>query len=195
MYVGPNCTFIDVCPSESSVQEVQLKVLISSLQLHLLLYHILVSRKPPTRMRMGVYRCQYSLRRAPHDVRCRLSDLDSNSPNLPRGTVCTATAFTFETSTPPSGRATVNRVLSFTDFCSNGISGPEWAKAIHIGDDCWFGGSVIVLPGVKIGNGCTIGAGSVVTKDIPDRSIAVGNPARVIKTINLDGTTSPVGKA
>lgn len=95
----------------------------------------------------------------------------------------------------PDGRATVNRVLSFTDFCSNGISGPEWAKPIHIGDDCWFGGSVIVLPGVRIGNGCTIGAGAVVTKDIPDRSIAVGNPARVIKTINLDGTTSPVGKA
>jgi acetyltransferase-like isoleucine patch superfamily enzyme len=193
VYVGPNCTFIDVCPSESPVQEVRLKVLISSLQLHLLLYHFLVSRKPPERLRMGVYRCQYSLRRAPHDVRCWLSDLDSNSPNLPRGTVCTATSS--ETSTQPSGRATVNRVSSFTELSSNGISGPEWAKPIHIGDDCWLGGSVIVLPGVKIGNACTIGAGAVVTKDIPDRSIAVGNPARVIKTINLDGTTSPVGKA
>lgn len=59
----------------------------------------------------------------------------------------------------------------------------EWAKPVTIGDNCWLGGSVTILPGVTIGNRCTIGAGSVVVTDIPDDSIAVGNPARVIKKI------------
>ncbi len=59
----------------------------------------------------------------------------------------------------------------------------EWAKPVTIGDNVWIGGSVTILPGVTIGDNCTIGAGSVVTHDIPPRSIAVGNPARVIKTI------------
>lgn len=60
----------------------------------------------------------------------------------------------------------------------------EWAKAVTIGDNCWIGGSVTILPGVSIGNGCTIGAGSVVTKDIPDNCVAVGNPARVIRRMD-----------
>jgi len=59
----------------------------------------------------------------------------------------------------------------------------EWAEPVTIGDNVWIGGSVTILPGVTIGNNVTIGAGSVVTKDIPDNCIAVGNPARVIKTI------------
>lgn len=46
----------------------------------------------------------------------------------------------------------------------NGTRGPEYGKEIHIGEDCWIGGNVIVLPGVTIGNGVVIGAGSVVTK-------------------------------
>ncbi|KAI9774022.1 MAG: hypothetical protein M1839_001906 [Geoglossum umbratile] len=65
----------------------------------------------------------------------------------------------------------------------NGLKGPEFGKEIHIGEDCWFGGSVVVLPGVTIGNGSTIGAGSVVTKDIPPYSVAAGNPARVIRSL------------
>ena len=57
-------------------------------------------------------------------------------------------------------------------------------KDIYIGNDCFLGVGVIVLPGVRIGNNCIIGAGSVVTKDIPDNSIAAGNPARLIRLKN-----------
>jgi len=53
--------------------------------------------------------------------------------------------------------------------------------AVQIGNAVWIGDSVIILPGIKIGDGAIIGAGSVVTKSIPPFSIAVGNPARVIK--------------
>lgn len=59
-----------------------------------------------------------------------------------------------------------------------------YARPVTIGDGCWIGGGVIILPGVNIGNGCVIGAGSVVTKDIPENSLAVGNPCRVIRKIN-----------
>lgn len=57
----------------------------------------------------------------------------------------------------------------------------EWAEPVTIGDNVWIGGSVTILPGVSIGNNVTIGAGSVVTKDIPDNTVAVGNPCRVIR--------------
>lgn len=63
-------------------------------------------------------------------------------------------------------------------FCST------YALPIKIGNGCWLGGGVIVLPGVTIGDGSVIGAGSVVTKDIPAHSLAVGNACRVIRTIN-----------
>ena len=54
-------------------------------------------------------------------------------------------------------------------------------QGIRIGDDCWFGNSVIVLDGVSIGVGSVVGAGSVVTRDVPPRTIVAGNPARVIR--------------
>ncbi|HAH56005.1 MAG TPA: sugar O-acetyltransferase [Flavobacterium sp.] len=60
----------------------------------------------------------------------------------------------------------------------------ENALPISIGNDCWIGGNTVILPGITIGNGCVIGAGSVVTKNIPDNSLAVGNPAKVIKKLN-----------
>lgn len=60
----------------------------------------------------------------------------------------------------------------------------EYGAPIRIGDDCWLGGGVIVCPGVTIGDRVVIGAGSVVTKDIPSDSVAVGNPARVIRKLD-----------
>lgn len=59
----------------------------------------------------------------------------------------------------------------------------EWAKPVRIGNNCWLGGSVTILPGVTIGDNVSIGAGSVVLSDIPSDSVAVGNPCRVIKKI------------
>lgn len=63
-----------------------------------------------------------------------------------------------------------------------------YALPVTIGDGCWIGGGVIILPGINIGNGSVIGAGSVVTKDIPENCVAVGNPCRVIRKINGNGT-------
>lgn len=57
----------------------------------------------------------------------------------------------------------------------------EWAEPVTIGDNCWIGGGVTILPGVSIGDNVTIGAGSVVVDDIPSDTVAVGNPARVVK--------------
>lgn len=64
--------------------------------------------------------------------------------------------------------------------------GFEKAGPIHIGSNTWFGGHVAVLPGVTIGEGSVIGAGSVVTKDIPPHSLAVGNPCKVVRKIDND---------
>ena len=58
-----------------------------------------------------------------------------------------------------------------------------YAKPVNIGNDCWLGANVVVCPGVTIGEGCVIGAGSVVVKDIPPHSFAAGNPCRVIREI------------
>lgn len=60
----------------------------------------------------------------------------------------------------------------------------EYAYPVSIGKDSWIGGGVVICPGVKIGDKCIIGAGSVVTRDIPDNSLAVGNPARVIREVD-----------
>lgn len=60
----------------------------------------------------------------------------------------------------------------------------EYALPITVGNDVWIGGGVTVLPGVTIGSNCVIGAGSVVVHDIPDNSVAVGNPCKVIKTLD-----------
>jgi maltose O-acetyltransferase len=59
----------------------------------------------------------------------------------------------------------------------------ESAKPIVIGEDVWIGGSVVVCPGITIGNRAVIGAGSVVTKDVPQDVFAAGNPCKIIRTL------------
>jgi maltose O-acetyltransferase len=59
----------------------------------------------------------------------------------------------------------------------------EYGKPVEIGDDVWVGGGAIILPGVRIGSRAVIGAGSVVTRDIPEATFAAGNPCRVIRSI------------
>lgn len=59
----------------------------------------------------------------------------------------------------------------------------EYGIDVTIGDNVWLGGNVVVCPGVTIGSNCVIGAGSVVTRDIPEWSLAAGNPCRVIRKI------------
>lgn len=72
--------------------------------------------------------------------------------------------------------------------------GIEKAKTINIGDGAWLGGKVTVVPGVSIAKHSVIGAGSVVTKDIPDDVVAVGNPCRVIRKITEDDKINPIRK-
>jgi maltose O-acetyltransferase len=59
----------------------------------------------------------------------------------------------------------------------------EYGKPVEIGDDVWVGGGALILPGVRIGARAVIGAGSVVTRDVPDDVFAAGNPCRVIRAI------------
>ena len=63
-----------------------------------------------------------------------------------------------------------------------------YAKPVVIGKDCWFGANVVVCPGVTVGDNCVIGAGSVVTRDIPPNTFAAGNPCRVIRDITESDT-------
>ena len=65
-------------------------------------------------------------------------------------------------------------------------SGYEYGIEVTIGDNVWIGGNVCIMPGVTVGDNVVIGAGSVVTKDIPDSVIAVGNPCRVVRKITDD---------
>jgi len=62
-------------------------------------------------------------------------------------------------------------------------AGLEYARPIRIGDGVWIGGGAIILAGVTIGDGCVIGAGSVVTRDLAPNTLAVGNPARIVRSL------------
>lgn len=61
--------------------------------------------------------------------------------------------------------------------------GLQYNLPVHIGKNCWLGAGVIVLPGVTIGDNVVVGAGSVVTKDLPDNVVAVGNPCKVLRPV------------
>jgi len=61
--------------------------------------------------------------------------------------------------------------------------GKEFSLPIKVGNNVWFGGNVTVCPGITIGDDCVIGAGSVITRDIPSGTLAAGNPCRVIRNI------------
>lgn len=62
--------------------------------------------------------------------------------------------------------------------------GYQYNAPVHIGKNCWIGAGVIIVPGITIGDNVVIGAGSVVTKDIPNNVIAVGNPCKVLREVN-----------
>lgn len=62
--------------------------------------------------------------------------------------------------------------------------GTQFSIPVRIGNDAWIGSNAVILPGVTIGNNSVIGAGSVVTHDIPENVVAVGNPCRVLREIN-----------
>lgn len=64
-------------------------------------------------------------------------------------------------------------------------SGVEYAKKIVIGDNCWIGGNSVICPGVTLGDNVVVGAGAVVTKSFGDNVVIAGNPAKVIKTIDI----------
>lgn len=66
------------------------------------------------------------------------------------------------------------------------IKGPEYGKPVTIGNNVWVGGRAVINPGVTIGNNVVIASGAVVTKDVPDNVIVGGNPAKVIKEIELE---------
>ena len=60
----------------------------------------------------------------------------------------------------------------------------EFARPVEIGSDVWVGGAAIICPGVRIGSGAVIGAGSVVTRHVPEGVFAAGNPCRVVRELN-----------
>lgn len=85
---------------------------------------------------------------------------------------------------PSCGLYTAHHPLNYQDR----NEGWELAKPIHIGSNIWFGASVTVTPGVSIGDGSVIAAGSVVTHDIPPNSLVAGVPAKVVRTIDQSST-------
>lgn len=62
--------------------------------------------------------------------------------------------------------------------------GYQYNASVHIGRNCWIGAGVVIVPGVTIGDNVVVGAGSIVTKDLPDNVVAVGNPCKVLREVN-----------
>ena len=63
--------------------------------------------------------------------------------------------------------------------------GYQYNAPVHIGKNCWIGAGVIIVPGITIGDNVVVGAGSIVTKDLPDNVVAVGNPCKVLREVNV----------
>ena len=86
---------------------------------------------------------------------------------------------------PVCGSKTRNKIRKDTVLENYPLYCPKCRQEslIKVDNNVWFGGNVTVLPNVTIGDNCVIGAGSVVTKDISANSLAIGNPAKVIKEI------------
>lgn len=88
---------------------------------------------------------------------------------------------------PGTGIYTASHPIDYKDrlnkITNNEAPYKTYALPVVVGDNVWIGGNVSILPGVIIGDNCVIGAGSVVTKSIPENSVAVGNPCKVIKNI------------
>ncbi len=62
--------------------------------------------------------------------------------------------------------------------------GLQYNFPVHIGKNCWIGANAVILPGITIGDNVVVGAGSVVTKDLPSNVVAVGNPCRVLREVS-----------
>ncbi len=62
--------------------------------------------------------------------------------------------------------------------------GYQYNAPVHIGKNCWLGAGVIIVPGITIGDNVVVGAGSVVTKDLPSNVVAVGNPCKILREVN-----------
>ena len=62
--------------------------------------------------------------------------------------------------------------------------GMQYNAPVNIGRNCWFGAGVVILPGITVGDNVVVGAGSIVTKDLPDNVVAVGNPCRILREVN-----------
>ncbi|MDB4902310.1 MAG: acetyltransferase with multiple hexapeptide repeat domain [Mucilaginibacter sp.] len=84
------------------------------------------------------------------------------------------------------GISSYNHIQNSYDRFKNKDEDFRFSRPVIIGDNVWIGMNSCILPGVKIGNNSIIGSGSVVTKDIPENEIWVGNPAKFMKKINID---------
>lgn len=62
--------------------------------------------------------------------------------------------------------------------------GYQYNAPVHIGKNCWIGAGVVIVPGITIGDNVVVGSGSIVTKDLPDNVVAVGNPCKVLREVN-----------
>tara|TARA_Y100001960_G_C14772235_1_gene880806 strand:+ start:2577 stop:3110 length:534 start_codon:yes stop_codon:yes gene_type:complete len=105
-----------------------------------------------------------------------------NGVSINRDTKIFASHFASETEIVFGDNVTVAPGVSIFSATHDhaGLDLPDIAASVHVSDDVWIGGEAIILPGVTLGKGCIVGAGSVVNDSVPDYSIVAGNPARIV---------------